>query len=317
MSEGLTSSEDSGVPTPRYSEGRGLEIVAAGLPAADKRETPDRSSSTWRELLCKTIEREVLPRLLTATNLGFNESDSPLSGAVDDLTIASFVRLIIDDDEEQLRAVADRVILLTGGREALLNDLLKPAAELLGTMWERDSCDFMTVTLGVYRLNQIMRETATEGMEFLRAPGFEHRILLLPAPGEQHSFGISMVSDAFREGGWCVRSAPAVTRRQILRLVKDEWFDVLGLSVSSDRWLKGMPSCIRAVRAASCNPEVYIMVGGGAITRCTERSRFLGADSAVGDPTEAVKEANIYMETTVTGRFCQSKTKVTDTSRAL
>lgn len=316
MRKRLTSFEDIALDLARHSEDRGQKIVTPASPAPVAEAEPDGFSQAWRELLSETIEREVLPRLLTAKTWNVEDLDAPIFGEIDDLTVAAFVQLLIDDDVEQLRAVADRVILHTGGREALLAELLKPAAQLLGLMWERDTCDFMTVTLGVYRLNQIMRETAA-GNEFLRAPGFEHRILLLPAPGEQHSFGITMVADAFREGGWCVRSAPSVTRPQLLRLVKDEWFDMVGLSVSTDRWLKGLPSCIRAIRAASCNPDVYIMLGGYAIARNAERTRFLGADSAAADASEALKQANIFMETTVTRRFCQSKTKLSDTSRAL
>jgi hypothetical protein len=80
--------------------------------------------------------------------------------APSDAEVAGFVALIMAEDMEQARAIADRVVVHYGSREALLDDLLAPAARLLGEMWERDDCDFLTVTLGVYRLDQIMKETA-------------------------------------------------------------------------------------------------------------------------------------------------------------
>ncbi len=303
MSKDVTSFEDSGAPAARRPE------VPAPRFAADP--------PAWRDLLGKTIEREILPRLLTRKRSGGQEPETASPDAFGADAIAAFVELIIEDDVEQLRAVADRVILQTGGRDVLLHELLTPAAQLLGEMWEHDSCDFMTVTLGVYRLNQIMKETASGGIEVPLADGFDHRILLLPAPGEQHSFGLSMVADAFREGGWCVRSAPSATRGQLVHLVQDEWFDVIGLSVTAERWLKGLPSCIRAVRAASCNPHAFVMLGGRAIINHPERTRFLGADGVAMDAGKALLQANIFMETTVTGRFCQFKTKLDDVSRAL
>jgi len=263
----------------------------------------------WAELLGETIETEIFPRLLCALRDGYETSQPRLASAS---VVAEFVALIIADDMEAVRAVADRVIVQTGGRENLLNDLLKPAAIMLGEMWERDDCDFTTVTLGVYRLDQIMKETATVADYRSILNGHEHRILLLPAPGEQHSFGLGMVADAFREGGWCVRSGPSASRSQLLRLVRDEWFDVVGLSVTADRALKGLASCIRAVRAASCNAAVCIMLGGYAITEHSERAMFLGADTMALNARSALADANIYVENTVTNGLRQSKTRLVD-----
>jgi methanogenic corrinoid protein MtbC1 len=269
------------------------------------------ASQPWVTLLSETIQSEILPRILAAQpetgDFGGRFCCAPTAEDV-----AAFVDLIIADDMEQVRAVADRVIVQSGGRDGLLQCLLTPAAQLLGTMWEQDHCDFMTVTLGVYRLDQIMKETATVGLQNAVLTGHDHRILLVPAPGEQHSFGLAMVADVFREGGWCVRSGPAVTRAQLLRLVKGEWFDVVGLSVSATRALKGMPSLIRAIRHASCNRGVYIMVGGHAVVEYPERTRFLGADATANDAHHALADANIFVETTVTDTLRQSMTRLVD-----
>ena len=293
-----------------------FEIGAAAAVSAPSEEpgagagTP--TSRPWAETLGLAIESEILPRLLTA-HQAFSETPGGVPLGMFDLAqIAAFVELVVADDMEQVRAVADRVIVQGGGREALISGLLAPASRLLGVMWEQDSCDFMTVTLGVYRLDQIIKETALAGQVEPLGHGFDHRILLLPAPGEQHGLGLGMVVDAFREGGWCVRSGPAASRRQLLRLVKDEWFDVIGLSVSTDRWLRGLPACIRAVRKASCNPEMFVMVGGHAIVNHSERTRFLGADATAADARDALHQANIYVESSVTRGLQQFKTRLID-----
>jgi len=289
----------------------------AGVPGASLALGDDSASMAppadvippWAELLGETIQSEILPRLLSAYR------DDAYAGVQPGLWTADvyeFVALILADDMEQARAEADRVIVQNGGRDRLLQDLLTPAARMIGEMWERDDCDFMAVTLGVYRLDQIMKETAAAGDRAGVLSGHEHRILLLPAPGEQHSFGLGMVADAFREGGWCVRSGPAVSRAQLLRLVRDEWFDVVGLSVSADRALKGLSSCLRAVRAASCNPSVYIMLGGRAFSEFAERARFLGADATAKDAQEALANANLYVKATVTEGLHQSMARLVD-----
>jgi len=253
-------------------------------------------------LLAQALESEILPRLLES-----HRGTAPTQNQ----HITVFATALLANDMEQLRAIADRTIIQTGTRDTLLQDLLAPAARLLGDMWAHDLCDFTTVTLGVFRLDQLMKETAGAG-GIPRHVAYEHRILLVPAPGEQHNFGLSMVADAFREDGWCVRSSPCITRPQLLRLVKHEWFDVIGLSISADHWLKSFPACIRAIRAASCNPNAYIMVGGGAILAHPDRTRFLGADTAARDAPEALHLANIFMETSVTAGLHTSKTQLVD-----
>jgi methanogenic corrinoid protein MtbC1 len=293
-----------------------LEAQSDRSPAAS-----ERGPVAWRDLLGDVIEREVLPRM-TGHQAGFVDDQEPVAhGGLDGAAIAVFVGLIVDDDVEQLRAMADRVVLYTGSRDAMLTGLLAPAARLLGRMWEQDACDFMTVTLGTYRLNQLMRETeawvGTGAGETPFPHGNDRSILLLPAPGEQHSFGVSMVADAFRADGWCVRCAPAVSRSQLQRLVKQEWFDVIGLSVSTERFLKGLPACIRAVRAASCNQRSFVMLGGHAVICQPERARFMGVDCVAEDAGKAVRAANKYMETAVTERFCQFITKPIDKGHAL
>jgi methanogenic corrinoid protein MtbC1 len=281
--------------------------MAGGVGTFDGETQTKPSRSTWTELLGSAIESAVLPRLLVARRAAL-DGDAASVDLPDAAEIADFLALIIADDIDEARAVADRVILHYGSRDALLHGLLSPAAERLGEMWERDDCDFMTVTLGVYRLDQIMKETATAGNVPVIPASYDHRILLVPAPGEQHGFGLGMVADAFREGGWCVRSGPALSRSQLLRVVRDEWFDVIGFSVTAERALKGLAACIRAVRHASCNKQAYIMVGGRAVANHPERTRFLGADASPGDAHNALAEANIFVETTMTGTFRQSKT---------
>ena len=306
MTKHLTSFGGSAVDFAKYFEQEPGQVAASASGPGD-----------WRGLLGEVIKREVLPRLLKTRPATVDDWQAMTQNGIEAAAIGAFVALVIADDVEQLRSVADRVILFTGGRDGLLNELLAPAARLLGQMWEEDTCDFMTVTLGVHRLNQIMKETEAAAAEPTLSRSFDYHILLLPSPGEQHSFGIAMVADGFRAAGWCVRSAPAVSRSQLLRLVKDEWFDVVGLSVSTERFLKGLPACIRAVRSASCNKRSLIMLGGNAVSCHPERARFLGADCVAENAGEAVQLANNFMEATVTERFRQFSTKPIDASRAL
>jgi methanogenic corrinoid protein MtbC1 len=260
-------------------------------------------SRSWTALLGETIETEILPRLLS------HHRDAAETAA--DPEVAAFVALIAAEDIDAAHAAAAQFMLRHASREVLLNDLLAPAARLLGEMWERDTCDFTAVTLGVYRLSQIMKATASAG-DAQPAAGCDRHVLLLPAPGEQHSFGLGMVAEAFRDAGWRVRSGPAASRPQLLRLVRREWFDALGLSVAADRHLPNLATCLRELRAAARNPKLYIMLGGAAVTGHEERARFLGADATARTARQAVVDADHYFETIVTESLRQSMTRLVD-----
>ncbi len=268
---------------PKHGAGHG------GLPSGE----PPAQPWGWTDLLSHALTSEIIPRLLARNRSALEAATPTYQVPPVDADIAAFVALVREDERETVRAIVDRVIVQAGGRQALLNNLLLPAARHFGAMWERDECDFMDVTLGVYQLDQIMKETATVGYGDFGA--YENRILVLPAPGEQHRFGCDMVADAFREGGWCVRSGPAVSRAQLVALVRDEWFDVIGISVTSDRFLRGLPACLRAVRHASTNPAPFLIVGGHAIGHHAERTRFLGADATAGSAHEALIQANSFV----------------------
>jgi hypothetical protein len=78
-----------------------------------------------------------------------------------------------------------------------------------------------------------------------------------------------------------------------------------------------LPACIRAVRQASCNPDIGVFMGGYAIMNYPERIRFLGADAMANDPRQALAQANLFVEAAVTKRLHQSMTKLVDIGRSL
>jgi methylmalonyl-CoA mutase cobalamin-binding subunit len=270
------------------------------LLAGNQPENPGRPRPVggWTRLLQSTIQAEILPALLSAAPALADAAAAPFGIQARDIKerdIEAFVTLILADDQTAAREAARRVLAGPGGRQALLADLLTQAARHLGLLWERDECDFMDVTLGVHRLDMLMRETEfADGQKVvLRSHGY--RALLLPAPGEQHRFGIAMVADVFRAGGWGVCSGAALPRARLTRQLRDEWFDVLGLSISAERGLGSIATCLRVVRKASRNRDLLILLGGNAIIGHEERSRFLGADILAMDAGQALEDANMMM----------------------
>lgn len=166
-------------------------------------------------------------------------------------------------------------------------ELLAPTARLLGQMWEDDRLDFADVTLGLWRLQQLLREfsAVAPGAICPRPRGL--RALLLPACGEQHRFGLSIVMEYFRRDGWEVHGGPAASMTELRDLVRDSWFDVVGFSVGCTASFEPLAAWIRTVRKASLNPAIGVMVGGKLIMEQPELVAQLGADATAADGRQA------------------------------
>ncbi len=177
------------------------------------------------------------------------------------------------------------------GVEAVYLDLLAPAARRLGTLWEDDSLSFVDVTIGLLRLHQILRALGPDFRAQAAPERQGRRALLAPAPGEQHSFGLAMVTEFFRRAGWSVWSGTPVSNDELLGLVRGEWFGVVGFSVACDDRLESLSTCIRRVRAASRNPAIGVMVGGPIFAIHPELALAVGADTTARDGRHAAFQA--------------------------
>ena len=278
----MTASRQSGPP-----QGRG----AASDPA-DQR----------LALLSATLSEQIIPRLLQAHTHAEGYADDacdyrahagrPISSA----DVKDLVRMVLLPDDRAARASVEAMRLRGIPVETLFIDLLALAARHLGELWEEDLCNFADVTVGVGRLQQAMRDLSP-GLVIRSTSGDQpRRILLLPSPGEQHTFGLVMVGDFFRSAGWDVAGGPAMSL-DIDAVVRREWFDVVGFSLASEVHLPRLAPAIAAVRKASQNPRVGILVGGPMFLRQAGLASEVGADAVAINGSLAPEIADKLVET--------------------
>ena len=115
---------------------------------------------------------------------------------------------------------------------------------------------------------------------------------MLPVPGEQHTFGLSIVLDYFLRAGWEARLGPVGTEAAAIALVKRERTDLVGLSFACDDHLPTAKALIAAMRRASANRNLMIMVGGPSFAADPGLATRIGADATALDGHQAVLRAN-------------------------
>ncbi len=255
----------------------------------------ETNSTNYDANLARTIEAEIIPRLLLthlATKTIGNVRTIPERIVIEPVytiaQIAVFADLV---RQKPLRAAIELIdALLASGvsTERMITDVLSPTAQFLGVQWEQDLITFVDVTLGLSRLQQLLR---------VYGPTFEadfspkqegRRILLVSMPGEQHTFGLAIVEEFFRRDGWDVKSEANILRTQLLNRVRDEWLDVVGLSASGDASLALLTPLIQAIRDNSTNRHIRVIVGGCAFLAEPKNALALGADLVACNGRDAV-----------------------------
>jgi methanogenic corrinoid protein MtbC1 len=244
--------------------------------------------------LAHALDAEVIPRLVLARRAApacvpLDERESGQTVARGD--VATFTALVLEQDvgaaAEHIAALRARGVPL----ESVFLDLLGPAARCLGDMWNEDLCDFTQVTVGLWRLQQLVRELSPAFCDAAEPQHQLRRALLVPAQGEQHTFGLYMVAEFLRRAGWDVQAGPIASGSEMLSLVRNQWLAVVGISVSCETRLEGLAATIHAIRRASRNRGVGVMVGGPVFLERPELAALVGADASAVDGRQAALQA--------------------------
>ena len=256
--------------------------------AAESEESAEHLSQ-----LVRTIETEIIPRLMLAhrADADAHPSARNLTGRGQAPDLDLFTKLLLAADDA--KSVQYLLALRDAGHplDAIYLDVLAPAARMLGDMWLEDTCSFSEVTVGLSRLHRRVLELgpAFHSSRGTFQPG--KNALLVAAPGEQHTFGLFMVTEFFRREGWEVTGEPIQTVSDLADTVQDHWFELVGISAGTAQRLEDVRTAVSAVRKASRNHSVAVMVGGPLFLENPGFATQIGADGFGVDAQEAVAQA--------------------------
>jgi methanogenic corrinoid protein MtbC1 len=245
------------------------------------------------EVLARVIEADIIPRLLLAHREQAGPVEVP-AGAARDVPPGHTEQFAAATLTEEVASLLARVeALMAGGVtvETVYLDLLAPAARKLGSWWDEDACDFVDVTMGLWRIQEIVHALSALIPGSAPIDAAARRALFVPAPGEQHGLGAIIVEEFFRRAGWQTWSAPALAEDELVAMAAGRAFDVIGLTVSVEKHLASLPRTVAALRRASRNPAVLILVGGRVFVERPALAAEIGADGTASDGRLALELA--------------------------
>jgi methanogenic corrinoid protein MtbC1 len=235
---------------------------------------------------------ELRPGALAEVPLIVGQTADPTAGQVqqpDD--VLELANLLVNDRFQIASSFVEGLRSSGVPLETLYLDLLAPAARHLGDLWTNDTLHFADVTIGLCHLQQVLHDFSPAFLNEASTRDDGRRALLMSVPGGQHTFGVSMVAEFFRRARWDVSTGAPVSRDELIRTVRSQWFAVVGLSVSCEVQLDALVSTIRLIRRASRNQAVGILVGGPVFVEHPEMVTLVGADATAVDGRQAPVQA--------------------------
>ncbi|MFO8128133.1 B12-binding domain-containing protein [Yoonia sp.] len=209
---------------------------------------------------------------------------------VEDELFAILKAAVLNPDPQVCRK-AVRSSVTQGTRPEDLADFYIPAiARDLGDLWCEDQLGFANVTIGVSRLQAMMRELgpnwASDNASNPAAPS----ILLIVLQDVYHTLGAIVLTSQLRRKGYSVKlllgSSAEVIAQRILRTT----YNCVFISSSRGETLESLRRVIDAMKTSMNNPPP-VVVGGSILEVETEEdiTALTGADYATRIPSEALR----------------------------
>lgn len=275
--------------------GAGLRgVITAPLEAVRRRAS---GQAEQYDSVNTIIESEIIPRLLMAHSATDTPTRSRLLRSITPEDASRFAELPLRLEAASLLEEVDAFIAKGASVETICLDPLAPAARKLGEMWERDECDFLDVTMGLWRLQEVMREVATRAPIDRAGMALPCSALFSPMPGDHHNFGTLMLDEVFARGGWRSEALVKPERRELLDRLARQPFDLIGLTLARDCPSAALSNLIKAVRNVSANPHIIVLVGGRMINENPGIAMEVGADGTGTDALAALELANSLVKT--------------------
>lgn len=179
---------------------------------------------------------------------------------------------------------------------AALADIYIPeAARRMGAQWHEDNMSWMDVTIGVGRMQSLLREIGTAWVADQAGDTGHGAVMMLVPDREQHTLGPMVAMGQMRRYGVsvCLRIAPSFN--ELRNLVAMRQFDGILISVATADKLDSVAKTVtflKSVMAASCP----IVVGGAVMSKVEDPAACTGANFSSNDIGAALEAIGLKFD---------------------
>ena len=179
---------------------------------------------------------------------------------------------------------------------AALADIYIPiAARRMGEAWTDDRMSWMDVSMGVARLQSLLREIGVAWAADQAGDTGHGTVLLIIPDREQHTLGPMVAMGQMRRFGVsvCLRIAPSLD--ELRSLVTARNFDGVMISVALSEKLEPVRKMVTFLKSVSSAP-FPVIVGGAVMTTRPDAAEATGADLASNDIGAALEAIGLKFD---------------------
>lgn len=254
-----------------------------------RREMPPSRAMRGVGRLGEILSLGVIPRMLIAHSKP-TETVVELHPLIRPQDVEALAPIAVNEAAHVLLERVEEIMRRGVSIEEIFVDLLAPVARLVGREWDEDRLDFVEVSMALWRLQEVLRQLAANATRDEES-GASFSALFSAMPGDQHSFGATMVHECFAIAGWNADLLIDASQQTLIETVAQQRYDLLGLTLSCDCHNDRLVSLIRAVRSVTKNPHLCIMIGGRLAHEQPHLVALAGADGTAPTASAAVKIA--------------------------
>jgi MerR family transcriptional regulator, light-induced transcriptional regulator len=202
--------------------------------------------------------------------------------------VAQLHEAVLSADRRACMPVVETMIHAGIDTEMIADVYLPAVARVLGEEWCADQVSFAAVTIGVSRLQSLLRELGPEWRADLDAEYDAPAVLVLVGSDVHHTLGSLILSGQLRRRGFCVRMILDARPEDIGLHMRQAGFDAVMISAARCDSLEMVRRLVGAARRIVAT-NVPVIVGGTILEADPDVRGITGADHTTSDLREALQ----------------------------
>ena len=228
----------------------------------------------------------------TQQSLTRNAPSSDASSGTDNSDLDSSILLALHEAALTSDRDACKSAISAASKQGISNvalaDLYIPAvAREMGDMWCQDNLGFAEVTIGVARLQALLRDLGPEWTADMVSEPNAAGVLLITPRNATHTMGAVVLAGQLRRRGFSVRLAFDADRQSLAAMMDRISFDAVFVSASHCDSLDKLRRMIEFVRTLS-HTRLPVIIGGSITSTSADVASMTGADAMTSNLDKAL-----------------------------
>lgn len=261
-------------------------------------DTPERGSRNPANESCDRASALARRRMSDAAS--YAAADATDAHAANDVRPGTFSRQTVADliadlhaavlstDRGACKPVIARMIGAGIDNHEIADIHVPAVARLLGETWCADRIGFAAVTIGVARLQMMLRDLGAEWRADVNSDPDTPAILVVVASEVNHMLGAVILSGQLRRRGFSVRLIMGARAEDVGMAMRMSHYDAVMMSAACGDSIDLLRRLVDAVRLAQ-RARVPVVIGGTILDGTARVPALTGADHATSDLDEALQ----------------------------